>query len=367
MKALLLILSVSLVFTQLNPDDKEYLKTLLNTHFSSDSRLFNDSIKETYYALSLKQFLKLPLEDHQILCSFLIDYEKSISLLKISEILNCPFKFEFIAKQENTIYNLYSNLYAKSYLKYDIDIPYNLQKLSHFASNSGIYFNSLYDDKITNYTDTLIALKILTILHEYAPTNEQKDQISNLTDVALENMSEDFRKSSSKGFIVDKDILKTNSDFLEVCRAITLFNKIENLLDYEQAILPYFLEAKYDFYSLEKAYYGVKALFLLKDWPIPMISDTIERNKMDSVPVTFTNSLGEPTEAPKFSILNIKSEVEEINEIPVKWLKNGLNTVHVEANIVFPLKITVVNVIKFKSIKLSASTGDKTENIEVNK
>ena len=300
-RIIILILCVSLTFTQLTQREISFIKNYILSNQNQQNGIFFEnkehSFKETRQSIESLLILNEKIPNKEIICKT-ISNEKNVNydIIKINSDLNCKndLSSKFIPnKTTNSIEELYYDFKAADLLNHkSLNELYKSSK--EFLSNNK-FSKSKKEKRKKSIFATSLGIEIFSIAYE--KLNEEKNDIKeNLKEIINSIQSSQTEVSDNMIIFSERDIsiYKLNSHALKSIKLSKKIASIKNFNDYLFKSANYFRTFKYEFINnIESVYYLLDLYKNLEKIPLMQLEkDNFNYMKEKSIKLNFVNIFG---------------------------------------------------------------------------
>ena len=300
-RIIILLICVSLTFTQLTQSDISYIKNYILSNQNQQNGIFfenkENSFKETREAIESLLILNEKIPNQELICKTILN-EKNVNynIIKINSDLNCKndLSSKFIPnKTTNSIEELYYDFKAANLL--------NHKSLSELYKSSKEFLSNNKFSKFKNVIRkksifaTSLGIEIFSIAYE--KLSEEKNNIKeNLKEIINSLQSAQTDVSDNMVIFSERDIsiYKLNNHALKAIKLSKKIASIKNFNDYLFKSVNYFKTFKYEFINnIESLYYLLDLYKNLEKIPLMQLEkDNFNYIKEKSIKLNFVNIFG---------------------------------------------------------------------------
>jgi hypothetical protein len=320
-RIIILILCVSLTFTQLTQREISFIKNYILSNQNQQNGIFFEnkehSFKETRQSIESLLILNEKIPNKEIICKT-ISNEKNVNydIIKINSDLNCKndLSSKFIPnKTTNSIEELYYDFKAADLLNHkSLNELYKSSK--EFLSNNK-FSKSKKEKRKKSIFATSLGIEIFSIVYE--KLNEEKNDIKeNLKEIINSIQSAQTEVSDNMIIFSERDIsiYKLNSHALKSIKLSKKIASIKNFNDYLFKSANYFRTFKYEFINnIESVYYLLDLYKNLEKIPLMQLEkDNFNYMKEKSIKLNFVNIFGNEIQVKNTTITyEIKDDINK--------------------------------------------------------
>ncbi len=320
-RIIILILCVSLTFTQLTQREISFIKNYILSNQNQQNGIFFEnkehSFKETRQSIESLLILNEKIPNKEIICKT-ISNEKNVNydIIKINSDLNCKndLSSKFIPnKTTNSIEELYYDFKAADLLNHkSLNELYKSSK--EFLSNNK-FSKSKKEKRKKSIFATSLGIEIFSIAYE--KLNEEKNDIKeNLKEIINSIQSSQTEVSDNMIIFSERDIsiYKLNSHALKSIKLSKKIASIKNFNDYLFKSANYFRTFKYEFINnIESVYYLLDLYKNLEKIPLMQLEkDNFNYMKEKSIKLNFVNIFGNEIQVKNTTITyEIKDDINK--------------------------------------------------------